>query len=68
MDSHGQGMVIDDSPRLALPGHCVNSNDLELSAATKGNLGDLGGNHMVRMFRRLVRGGGRQRVVGLWII
>lgn len=45
----------------------MDSNDLERSAATKGNLGELEGIQMVRMFKRLLRSGSRQRVVGQWV-
>jgi len=45
---------------------CATRNDLEVTAADEGNLGEQEG-AMVRMFRRLLRGGSRQRVAGIWV-
>jgi len=46
----------------------VAKSDLEDAIAIDRNLGDRRESDMVRMFRRLLRGGGRQRVSGVWIL
>ena len=44
-------------------------SDLDNAAANEGNLGDRRESSMVRMFKRLLRGGvSRPRVVGSWIL
>jgi hypothetical protein len=45
---------------------CGARNDLEDAAANEGNLRGQEG-VMVRMFRRLLRGGSKQRVAGAWV-
>ena len=50
------------------PDTCAYQSDLENAAAIDGNLEDRRESNMVRMFRRLLRGGGRQRVTGVWIL
>jgi len=42
-------------------------SDLELGDHDKGKSQGIGGTKMVRMFKRLLRGGSRPRVVGGWI-
>jgi hypothetical protein len=61
-------MDFDDFHPLPSPGHLRNRNDLGKRGTRERKLTEgIGGLDMVRMFKRLVRGGGRQRVVGLWI-
>ncbi len=44
-------------------------SDVENAAANEGNLGDRRESNMMRMFKRLLRGGvTRPRVVGSWIL
>jgi len=45
----------------------VACSDLESSAADEGNLRGKEGADMVRMFKRLLRGGPKQRVTGAWV-
>jgi hypothetical protein len=59
-------MEFDDSQPLISPGHYACSNDLEDTVGSEGNLGKEEG-VMVRMFKRLLRGGTKQRVAGAWV-
>ena len=45
----------------------LHDSDLD-EADVEGNLGVRREPNMVRMFKRLLRGGGRQRVTGVWIL
>ena len=64
---HERRMEFDDIHTPSNPGHSGNESDLANSVRTAGNLKGQEGLDMVRMFRRLVRGGGRQRAVGYWV-
>ena len=64
MDFHEAGIVeFDDSNPGALPNADHSNFDLVIKTGIKESEGR-GGFDMVRMFRRLLRGGSKQRVVG----
>lgn len=44
------------------------NSDLEYAPTNHSNLEGKEGTPMIRMFRRLLRGGGRSRMVGGWIV
>ena len=46
----------------------AHTSDLETLPQRWESKGIGGAEHMVRMFRRLLRGSGRQRVTGVWIV
>lgn len=60
-------MELHDSQARRLRRHLGRANDLDRTTAREGNLREQEGGRMVRMFRRLLRGGSKQRVAGIWV-